>query len=49
MHQLERGDLRDKVAEVVRSLLETSYRLGVEYDLLVWESDVVRSGFLAQG
>ncbi len=49
MHQLERGELRDKVAEVVRSLLETSYRLGVEYDLLVWESDVVKSGFLAQG
>lgn len=49
MDQLEHGDLRDQVAVVVRSLLETSYRLGVEYDLLVWESDVVRSGFLAQG
>jgi arginyl-tRNA synthetase len=49
MHRLERGELRDKVAEVVRSLLETSYHLGVEYDLLVWESDVVNSGFLAQG
>jgi arginyl-tRNA synthetase len=49
MHKLERGELRDKVAEIVRALLETSYKLGVEYDLLVWESDVVQSGFLAQG
>ncbi|MGL4608383.1 MAG: arginine--tRNA ligase [Trueperaceae bacterium] len=49
MHRLERGELRDKVAEIVRSLLQTSYALGVEYDLLVWESDVVQSGFLAQG
>jgi arginyl-tRNA synthetase len=49
MHRLERGDLRDKVAEVVRSLLETSYKLGAEYDFLIWESDIVRSGFLARG
>jgi arginyl-tRNA synthetase len=49
MHRLERGDLREKVAEVVRSLLETSYKLGAEYDFLIWESDIVRSGFLAQG
>jgi arginyl-tRNA synthetase len=49
MHRLERGELRDKVAEIVRSLLQTSYALGVEYDLLVWESDIVQAGFLAQG
>lgn len=49
MHRLERGELREQVAEIVRSLLQTSYALGVEYDLLVWESDVVQSGFLAQG
>jgi arginyl-tRNA synthetase len=49
MHRLERGELRDKVSEIVRSLLQTSYKLGVEYDLLVWESDVVQSGFMAQG
>jgi arginyl-tRNA synthetase len=30
-------------------LLQTSYALGVEYDLLVWESDIVQAGFLAQG
>ena len=49
MHRLERGDLRAEVAEIVRAILKTSYDLGVEYDLLVWESDVVASGFLAQG
>ena len=49
MHQLEDGELREQVAEVVRAILKTSYDLGVEYDLLVWESDVVASGFLAQG
>jgi arginyl-tRNA synthetase len=49
MHRLERGELRDEIAKTVRSLLQTSYALGVEYDLLVWESDVVHSGFLAQG
>ena len=49
MHRLERGDLRAEVAKIVRAILKTSYDLGVEYDLLVWESDVVASGFLAQG
>jgi arginyl-tRNA synthetase len=49
MHRLERGELRSEVAKIVRSLLQTSYALGVEYNLLVWESDVVHSGFLAQG
>ncbi|MDZ7705422.1 MAG: arginine--tRNA ligase [Trueperaceae bacterium] len=49
MHRLEQGQLRSKVADVVRAQLETSYALGVEYDLLVWESDVVSSGFLQRG
>ncbi len=49
MHQLEAGKLRDEVAKIVKAQLATCYRLGVEYDLLVWESDVVASGFLAQG
>ena len=49
MHRLERGELRDRVAEVLRAQLETYYGLGAEYDLLVWESDVVHSGFLARG
>ena len=41
MHRLELGELRKEIAEIVRALLQTSYDLGVEYDLLVWESDVV--------
>ncbi|MEZ4632591.1 MAG: arginine--tRNA ligase [Deinococcales bacterium] len=49
MHHLEAGELREDIARIVHSLLETSYALGVEYDLLVWESDVVKSGFLGQG
>ena len=48
MHRLERGELRTQVEDVLRSQLETYYALGVEYDLLVWESDIVHSGFLAQ-
>jgi arginyl-tRNA synthetase len=49
MHRLERGELRAEVAEVVRAQLETFHALGAEYDLLVWESDVVASGFLERG
>src|SRR5690625_1898906 len=49
MHRLERGELRAEVEEVVRSQLETFWSLGTHYDLLVWESDVVGSGFLAEG
>ncbi|MBC7646652.1 MAG: arginine--tRNA ligase [Pseudopedobacter sp.] len=46
MHRLEAGELRTEVEKVVRAQLETCYALGVEYDLLVWESDIVGSGFL---
>ncbi len=49
MHRLERGELRNNVADVLRSQLDSYYELGVEYDLLVWESDVVNSGFLRRG
>ena len=49
MHELEQGKLRTKIEEVVRAQLETCYALGVEYDLLVWESDVVAAGFLEKG
>ena len=48
MHQLERGELRADIEKVLHSQLETYYALGAEYDLLVWESDIVHSGFLAQ-
>ena len=49
MHQLEAGQLRDDIAAIVRSQLQTCYALGAEYDLLVWESDIVASGFLSRG
>jgi arginyl-tRNA synthetase len=49
MHRLERGELRADVARIVHAQLQTFWALGVEYDLLVWESDVVASGFLARG
>jgi arginyl-tRNA synthetase len=49
MHRLERGELRERVAEVLWAQLQTFWALGAEYDLLVWESDVVHSGFLARG
>jgi len=48
MHRLERGELRTQVEDVVRAQLQTYYALGAEYDLLVWESDIVDSGFLAR-
>ena len=48
MHRLERGELRAEVEKVLRAQLETYYALGAEYDLLVWESDIVSSGFLAR-
>ena len=49
MHRLEAGELRATVSDAVRAMLQTFYALGVEYDLLVWESDIVRSGFLERG
>jgi len=49
MHRLERGELRAEVERVVVSQLETFHALGAEYDLLVWESDVVHGGFLRRG
>ncbi len=49
MHRLERGDLRAEVERIVRAQLQTCFALGAEYDLLVWESDVVAAGFLQRG
>lgn len=48
MHRLERGELRGEIERVLRAQLATYHALGAEYDLLVWESDIVKSGFLAQ-
>ncbi len=49
MHRLERGELRKEVIEILNSNLETYWSLGAEYDLLVWESNVVDSGFMDAG
>lgn len=49
MHRLERGELRFEVERIVRAQLATYHALGAEYDLLVWESDVVAAGFLQRG
>ena len=49
MHKLERGELRNEVIEILNSNLETYWSLGAEYDLLVWESNVVDSGFMDAG
>ncbi|GEM46074.1 arginine--tRNA ligase [Deinococcus cellulosilyticus] len=48
MHKLEAGELREEIEEVLHAHLETCHALGAEYDLLVWESDIVGSGFLAK-
>ena len=50
MKKLEEGE--DEIAEVGRKVAErvvkaqmlTTYRMGIAYDLLSWESDIVRSG-----
>ncbi|AFK22945.1 arginine--tRNA ligase [Pyrococcus sp. ST04] len=43
MRKLEEGDFegRKLAEEVVRAQMDTTYRLGITYDLLVWESDIV--------
>ncbi len=48
IHALERGELRTEIEKIVKSQLETAYNLNIEFDLLVWESDVVRAGFVTK-
>ena len=48
LHRLETGEFRGEIEQIVKAHLETCFRLGAEYDLLNWESDVVGSGFLSQ-
>jgi len=49
MHRLERGELRPEVERVLKAQLETYHSLGADYDLLVWESDIVQGGLLQRG
>ncbi len=46
LHALERGELREEVDRILRAQLATMRALGAHYDLLVWESDIVRAGLL---
>lgn len=46
LHELEGGELRPMVERIVSAQLETAGRLAVYYDLLVWESDIVRAHLL---
>ncbi len=48
LHRLEEGALRNEVDKILRSQLTTMYRLGAEYNALVWESDIVREGLLGK-
>ncbi|MDR7568216.1 MAG: arginine--tRNA ligase, partial [Armatimonadota bacterium] len=48
LHRLEAGELRGEVERILRAQLATMWRLGAEYDVLVWESDLVRAGLLQQ-
>ncbi len=49
MHRLERGELRAEIERVLSAQLTTYHALGVDYDLLVWESDIVNGGLLQRG
>lgn len=50
LRALEEGDnpisylCRTIASKVVKAQLETCFKLGAKYDLLIWESDLIRSG-----
>ncbi|GAA6734205.1 arginine--tRNA ligase [Thermus oshimai] len=46
LHALERGELRGEVNRILLAQLATMHALNAHYDLLVWESDIVRAGLL---
>jgi arginyl-tRNA synthetase len=45
-HELEEGAHRELVHQCVRAQIATAWRLGIYYDLLPWESDIVRNHLL---
>ena len=48
LHEMDDGRHRELVERIVRAQLETATRVGAEYDLLVWESDIVSSHLLEE-
>jgi len=48
LHALERGELREEVNRILLAQMATMKALNAHYDLLVWESDIVRAGLLGQ-
>jgi len=48
LHALERGELREEVNRILLAQLATMHALNAHYDLLVWESDIVRAGLLGK-
>ncbi|MGH2448362.1 MAG: arginine--tRNA ligase [Chloroflexota bacterium] len=48
MHQLELGEYHPVQTRILDAQLETAYRLGIYYDLLNWESNLVESGTFAE-
>ncbi|MHA1271700.1 MAG: arginine--tRNA ligase [Candidatus Helarchaeota archaeon] len=45
---VEKGVFRDIVEKCVKDQLKTAFRLKIYYDLLSWESDIVRSGLFEE-
>ena len=46
LKKLEAGELRQEIERILAAQLVTMWRLGAEYDVLLWESDIVREGLL---
>ena len=46
IHALEAGELRAEIEKILDAQLATMWRLGAEYDVLIWESDLVREKLL---
>ncbi len=47
-HALEHGDYRGLVLSCVHAQLATAWRLGIDYDSLIWEQDIIRAGLLEE-
>lgn len=48
MHAVERGEYVGQVARLLDAQLQTAWTLGVYYDLLSWEGDIIRSGLFQE-